>query len=278
MAMTTVLMDRRQPAKTMAWMLVLIFAPAVGVVLYIFFGQNIRKERIISQNSLDQLTKRSMLEFAEQNRLMLPDKHRQLISLFTNQNGAMPFFASSTEAYTNGYEFFPALLKAIANAKSHIHLCSYIIADDPLGNLFADALIDKARQGVEVRVIYDDVGCWRVSNKFFERMREGGVEVHSFMPVKFPAFTRKVNYRNHRKLCVIDGQLGFIGGMNIADKSDDDFRITTGTDVPEEETAEAEPEAYCMRQSSMSTWKRPTSCLPSPYSSPCARQPSPVST
>ena len=96
MAMTTVLMDRRQPAKTMAWMLVLIFAPAVGVVLYIFFGQNIRKERIISQNSLDQLTKRSMLEFAEQNRLMLPDKHRQLISLFTNQNGAMPFFASST--------------------------------------------------------------------------------------------------------------------------------------------------------------------------------------
>ena len=101
--MTTVLMDRRQPAKTMAWMLVLIFAPAVGVVLYIFFGQNIRKERIISQNSLDQLTKRSMLEFAEQNRLMLPDKHRQLISLFTNQNGAMPFFASSTEAYTNGY-------------------------------------------------------------------------------------------------------------------------------------------------------------------------------
>ncbi len=215
-AMTTVLMDRRQPAKTMAWMLVLIFAPAVGVVLYIFFGQNIRKERIISQNSLDQLTKRSMLEFAEQNRLMLPDKHRQLITLFTNQNGAMPFFASSTEAYTNGYEFFPALLKAIANAKSHIHLCSYIIADDPLGNLFADALIDKARQGVEVRVIYDDVGCWRVSNKFFERMREGGVEVHSFMPVKFPAFTRKVNYRNHRKLCVIDGQLGFIGGMNIA--------------------------------------------------------------
>ncbi len=69
---------------------------------------------------------------------------------------------------------------------------------------------------MEIRVIYDDVGCWKVKDAFFERMRDAGIDVHAFMPVRFPAFTSKVNYRNHRKLCVIDGKVGFIGGMNIA--------------------------------------------------------------
>jgi cardiolipin synthase len=82
--------------------------------------------------------------------------------------------------------------------------------------MVADELIEKAQQGAEVRVIYDDVGCWNVKGDFFERMREAGIEVHAFMPVKFPAFTGKVNYRNHRKLCVVDGKIGYIGGMNIA--------------------------------------------------------------
>ena len=92
----------------------------------------------------------------------------------------------------------------------------YIFEEDPLGCLIADALIDKAREGVEVRVIYDDVGCWQVRHRFLERMREEGIEVVPFLPVRFPSFTSKVNYRNHRKLVVIDGSIGFIGGMNIA--------------------------------------------------------------
>lgn len=85
-----------------------------------------------------------------------------------------------------------------------------------MGRLVSDTLIAKAREGVEVRLIYDDVGCWRVPERFFDRMRQAGVKVRSFMPVRFPAFTSKVNYRNHRKVCVIDGTQGFIGGMNIA--------------------------------------------------------------
>lgn len=214
--MVTVLLDRRQPSKTMAWMLVLIFLPVVGILLYIFFGQNTRKERFISQQSLDQLTKRSMLEFMEQRDLTLPEKHRSLINLFTNQSGSLPFKDSQTAIYTEGYDFFLALLAAIGKATHHIHITTYIIEDDPLGRLVADALIDKAQAGVEVRLIYDDVGCWKVKNRFFERLREGGVEVRSFMPVRFPAFTSKVNYRNHRKICVVDGTVGFIGGMNIA--------------------------------------------------------------
>lgn len=212
----TVLMDNRQPAKTIAWVLVLLFVPVVGIVLYFFFGQNVRKMRFISQRSLDQLTRRSMLEFVEQRELRLPDEYRTQIRLFANQNMSLPFKDNEADIYTSGYDFFPALLRAIAEAKHHIHLEVYIFADDALGRLVADALIARSKAGVEVRLIYDDVGSWRVKKSFFERMRNAGIDVHAFMPVKFPAFTSKVNYRNHRKLCVIDGTVGFIGGMNIA--------------------------------------------------------------
>lgn len=215
-ALLAVLMDHRQPAKTVAWVLVLVFLPVVGIVIYFFFGQNTRKERFISQRSLDQLTKRSMLEFAEQKNLKIPADQGALIKLFTNQNWSFPFKDNEVDIYTNGYDFFHMLLRDIGKAKSHVHIDSYIFNDDALGYMVADELVEKASQGVEVRVIYDDVGCWNVKNEFFERMREAGIEVHAFMPVKFPAFTGKVNYRNHRKLCVIDGKIGYIGGMNIA--------------------------------------------------------------
>jgi cardiolipin synthase len=215
-AMIKVLMDNRQPEKTMAWVLVLSFLPLVGIILYFFFGQNTRKERYISQQSLDQLSKRSMLEFVEQKNLRLPETHRSLMKLFANQSMSLPFKDNDVDIYTRGDDFFLALLRDIGRATNHIHLDIYIIEDDPLGRLIADALIDKASQGVEVRLIYDDVGCWKVRNRFFEYLREGGVDVRAFMPVRFPAFTGKVNYRNHRKLCVIDGRVGFIGGMNIA--------------------------------------------------------------
>lgn len=214
--MVAVLLDNRQPVKTVAWLLVLWFLPIVGIILYIFFGQNTRKEHLISQRSLDQLAKRSMLEFVEQSGLQMPQEHRTLIQLFANQSWAMPFKDNKVDIYTDGYAFVFALLKAIGEAQEHIHLDTFIIEDDPLGNLVADALIDKALAGVEVRVIYDDVGCFSVSDRFFERMRDAGIEVHPFMPVRFPAFTSKMNYRNHRKLCVVDGRVGFIGGMNLA--------------------------------------------------------------
>ena len=214
--MLTVLMDNRQPAKTIAWVMVLLFVPVLGIVLYIFFGQNTRKMRLISQRSLDQLSKRQMLEFVEQRNLQLPERHRSIIKLFTNQSLALPFKDNEVELYADGYEFFPALLQSISRARHHIHLEVYIFADDALGRLVADALMQKAREGVEVRVVYDDVGCWHVPHSFYDRMRNAGVDVGEFMPVRFPAFTSKVNYRNHRKLCVIDGIEGFTGGMNIA--------------------------------------------------------------
>jgi cardiolipin synthase len=162
------------------------------------------------------LSKRSMLEFVEQRDLHLPEEYKPIIDLFVSENFSLPFKGSEVKIHTDGYSFFHALLKEIASEKDHIHLDMYIFEDDALGNMVRDALVAKAREGVEVRLIYDDVGCWNVSNRFFERMREEGIEVAPFLPVRFPSFTSKVNYRNHRKMIVIDGRTGFIGGMNIA--------------------------------------------------------------
>lgn len=211
-----VLMDNRQPAKTMAWALVIYFVPFIGIIFYYFFGINTRRERMMSERSLNQLTKRAMLEFVEQHDLHVPERQRQLVDLFINQNLAMPFKDNAIEVFTEGRGYFASLLRDIGRAKRHIHIDIYIFGDDALGRLVADALIDRARQGVEVRVVYDDVGCWSTRHRFFERMREEGIEVCPFLPVRFPTFTRKVNYRNHRKIIVIDGKVGYIGGMNIA--------------------------------------------------------------
>ena len=218
--MVVVMMENRQPMKTVAWLMILMFLPVVGMVLYFFFGQNIRKERYINRHRLQPFLRPRLRKGSkgEARQEIVPQQHARIMQLFANQDDALPVADNEVETYTCGNEFFPALLQAIREARHHVHLCTYIFLDDALGQQVADALMAKAREGVEVRVIYDDVGSWRVSSSFFRRMQDAGVEVHAFMPVHFPALTRKINYRNHRKICVVDGHTGFIGGMNIAQR------------------------------------------------------------
>ena len=215
-AIVHVLMDNRQPVKTMAWAMVIYFVPVVGLVLYLFFGLNTRREKLISQRSLDQLTRRSMLGFVDQTDMQVPERYKQMVELFVNENSSLPFKNNKVELFTNGYSFFLSLIADIGRARHHIHVDVYIFENDALGRLVRDVLIDKARQGVEVRVIYDDVGSWSTDSEFFEQMRDAGVEVSPFLPVRFPQFAGKVNYRNHRKIFVIDGEVGYVGGYNIA--------------------------------------------------------------
>lgn len=215
-AIIHVVMDNRQPAKTMVWALIIYFVPVIGILAYIFFGVNTRRKRLVSRRSLDQLTRRSMFKFAEQPDLVLPTEEKPLIDLFVNQNFSLPFGGNDVSMITNGHDFILRLLQDIGKAQHHIHIDIYIFEDDALGRLIADALADRARHGVEVRIVYDDVGCWGVKKRFFESMREAGIEAVPFMPVRFPRFTSQANYRNHRKIIVIDGSIGYIGGMNIA--------------------------------------------------------------
>ena len=217
-AIVHVLMDNRQPDRTIAWALIIFFVPFAGIIFYLFFGVNTRKERLISKRSMDKLTKSSMLSFVEQRNLKVDKRHRPLVDLYVNQDLSLPFKDNKTDIFTSGEAFFQSLINDISHAKHHIHIDMYIWEDDTIGNKVADALIAKAKEGVAVRVVYDDVGCWRVSQRFFNRMSREGISVQPFMPVRFPTLTRRVNYRNHRKVIVIDGQVGYIGGMNIADR------------------------------------------------------------
>lgn len=217
MTTTVVLLENRTPAKTVAWIIVLVLLPVVGLVLFYFFGQNIRKERYIERRSYERLT-REMLREAD---YCPPDLHQpkygRLIHL--NERGgheAVLTAGNRLQLIDSGREWAGHLLRDFATARHHIHLETYIIEDDAVGHLIADALCDCARRGVKVRLLYDDVGCWNVKQAFFDRMAEGGIEVQPFLPVRFPGLTHRANYRNHRKVCIIDGHLGYIGGMNLA--------------------------------------------------------------
>ena len=213
-----VILDNRNPLKTLAWVLVLAFLPIVGLVLYFFFGQSTRKERLISRKGYARLSKYPMMEFQLQESFDVSEGQYQLMRFFHRVNGALPFDGNSIKVFQNGYSMLQGLLATIESAQHHIHVEFYIFEDDAVGRLVKDALIDKARQGVEVRVLYDDVGCWKVPYLFFDEMRAAGVEVRGFLKVRFPRFTSKVNYRNHRKLVVVDGRIGFIGGMNLGNR------------------------------------------------------------
>lgn len=217
-AILHVLMDNRQPVTTMAWAMVIYFVPVAGILLYLFFGINTRRERMISKRSMDELTRRSLLNFVGLQNLHIPPQCQKLVELFVNDSSAMPFKNNHVDIFTCGSSFFLKLIADIGGARHHVHVNVYIFEDDALGRLLRDVLIDKAREGVEVRVIYDDVGSWSSGTEFFETMRDAGIEVVPFMPVRFPRFTGKVNYRNHRKLFVIDGKVGYVGGYNIAER------------------------------------------------------------
>ncbi|MCD6346788.1 MAG: cardiolipin synthase, partial [Bacteroidales bacterium] len=118
----------------------------------------------------------------------------------------------------NGRQTFGSMIYELENAKEHIHLEFFIIEDDTIGNRFKDILIRKARSGIRVKVLYDDVGSWSLPRRFIRELKSAGVEVHSFMPVRIYALTNKINYRLHRKILIIDGRVGYVGGLNIADR------------------------------------------------------------
>ena len=211
-----VITDNRNPLKTTPWILILLFAPVVGIVFYFFFGQNLSKEKIISHRTRRRVTTYPGQDPAAAPRI--PENFLPLSRLMQNTIHAAPFYGSRITPYTDGASKMQALYEEIARARHHIHLQYYIFCDDTTGRRLRQALIAKAREGVKVRILYDDVGCSSVKRAFFDEMRAAGIEVYSFLHVRFPLLTSKVNYRNHRKIVVIDGRVGFFGGMNIADR------------------------------------------------------------
>ncbi len=207
----------RNPLKTIPWVVVLLAAPGLGLFLYYFFGQDLRRERIISRRAY----RRMVFAFPSHVRrepAPVPEHHAPLAALLGNLSHAYPYRTGRITPYDHGAAKMEALFEAIEGARHHIHILYYIICDDRTGRRLLEALVRKAREGVAVRVMYDDMGSRSVRRGFFDPLRKAGGEAYPFLPVHFPHFTGKFNYRNHRKIAVIDGRVGFLGGMNVADR------------------------------------------------------------
>lgn len=216
-----VVSENRNPVKSLAWVTVLLVTPLIGLILYIVFGRNIQNKRIISRRNKRKLKRLSQLGttgVSETRRVRRSARSAQLIKLA--QSMAMAHYTEGNAAtlFNNGTDKFCSLIADISSAREFINLEYYIIDDDETGNAVANALIERAKAGVKVRFIYDHVGSFKVRKRFFRRLAEAGIEAHPFFKVAFPPFGTRINWRNHRKICVIDGRIGYIGGMNIADR------------------------------------------------------------
>lgn len=213
-----VLAENRNPVKSLAWITVLLLLPVVGIILYIFFGRNIRNTRMISRRNRRRLKRAERYRNPDLSSLGLREQTQQQIRLARSLCDAQFFPGNDIRVFTSGQAKMAALEADLRAATNYINLQYYIFTDDNIGRRIADILMEKARQGVKVRVIYDHVGSFRTGNRFWRRMKKAGVECHPFFKVTLPVFGSRINWRNHRKLVIIDGKVGYVGGMNIADR------------------------------------------------------------
>lgn len=215
--------ENRNPVKSLAWATVLVLLPIAGMVLYLFFGRSLKNRTMISHKKMRKLHMGKHARGANNDFAPLASEDKMQAHMAHTIAHATLYSGNNVEVFTDGASKFDALKRDIASAKLYIHIQYYIIEDDQLGREIANMLIDKAQQGVKVRVIYDHVGSYTTDSALFKRLRRGGVEAHPFLKVTFTTIAARLNWRNHRKLVVIDGNVGYIGGMNIAD------RYVTGT-------------------------------------------------
>ena len=217
---------KHDPVKTLSWTLVLLFLPVVGLIAYLYFGQNYRKNKIYSRKGLSVerikkvISARQIAQF-EALQGSLPKeiaKQIRLIRLNLNNNKSILTTHNSITLYFTGKEALDAMLHSVLQARHHIHVQFYIIENDAVGTLWQQTLIQKAGEGVNIRVIFDDVGSWQLPRRYIDKLIAAGIEVEPFASVRYPWLTSKINYRNHRKILVVDGIVGYMGGVNIADR------------------------------------------------------------
>lgn len=221
---TVILMENRTPGKTITWLLILGLFPLLGFLLYVIVGKKTQgplfRSKHIPDNPLMRTIRQQQSDL-KYNKLMSnssiePDI--KLVSLLLN-SGYAPLTASNqVEILLNGGEKFQALFNSLERATHHIHLSYYIFNDDEIGADVLKILTRKVAEGVEVRVLLDGMGSIKISGGFIKNMRKAGIQAEWFFPIRFPYITPKLNLRYHRKIVVVDGRTGFMGGLNIGDE------------------------------------------------------------
>lgn len=221
-----VVYDTQSTTKTLAYLLAVVFLPFIGVIIYFSLGINYRKRKIYSKRVFNdsEVEKRMQKQILKTSQSIFTTRSEsvknfeKLANLILNQTSSPITDGNEVKLLLNGENKFPLVLEALKNAKDHIHMEYYIYDADNIGCKIIDLLIEKAKQGVTVRFIYDDFGSREIRKKQVPRLKANGVLVFPFYKIKLIALANRLNYRNHRKIIVVDGVLGFVGGINVSDK------------------------------------------------------------
>ena len=221
-----IIFETRSTNKTLAYLLFSFFIPVLGMIFYITFGINYWRKKKYNQKSvvdkqiLDLIAKTSQpyIETSLEASDPAVQQNAELATMLLKDLGSPLTSGNKVELLINGEEKFSNLLAAIQQAKDHIHLEYYIYEYDNVGSMIIDALIKKAKEGVAIKFIYDDFGSPGIKKKIEKKMQDAGIQIFPFHKVHFYLLANRINYRNHRKIVVIDGCTGYVGGINVSDK------------------------------------------------------------
>ena len=211
-----IILERRRPEKTISWLLLFVLLPPLGYILYIFLGRNWKRTKL--NKSFSNHAKIFISDAV--NRLENPE-YVPLMELLAINSDSPLFTDNEITIFNNGNEKFKYLKEELMKARHHIHLEYYIVKSDEIGNEIKDIIIRKSLEGVKVRFIMDRVGSIKVKRKFITELKNAGVDVVQYSYILAPLLriiNTQINYRNHRKIVVIDGNVGFLGGINIGDE------------------------------------------------------------
>lgn len=221
-----ILLENKNPLKTQSYLLLMVLLPIIGMMIYLFFGVNFRRQKLYSRKGFsDQMIIQRWIKDYDN----LLSKSYDDVHEYLNEKAKLPFLFwrnnfsalssdNRVQIFNNGEEKFPVLLDKLHKAKHHIHLEYYIFDDDVIGNKIIDILCERAQSGVEVRMIVDALGSNNLQRKSIKRLRKSGAQYCEYHPVIFTSLANRVNYRDHRKIVVVDGNVSFVGGINVADK------------------------------------------------------------
>ena len=213
-----IIFENRNPVKTIAWCMVLTFMPVIGLLLYILFGMDNRHRRQIKDEDLNRL--KGITEITQSDDILseMPVPQKPLADMLRKMNKSFLLSGNDVEIITDFQTMSDRLIADIEGARHHINMLFFKFEDDAAGRRIADALIRKSEEGVQVRLIYDDAGNLMVPRRFYRKLRKHGIQVRGFIRIFLPILSRDYNSRNHRKVVVIDGRVGYMGGMNIAQR------------------------------------------------------------
>lgn len=266
-----IISENRNPVKTIAWCLVLAFMPVIGLLLYILFGMDNRHRRLIKEDDLSRLKGITEIIQGEDISSDIPAQYKPLAGMLHKMNRAYPLSGNNVEIITDFQTMSDRLIADIGSARQHINMLFFKFEDDEVGRRIADALIKKAEEGVQVRLIYDDAGNLMVPRRFYKKLRNHGLQVRGFIKIFLPILSRDYNSRNHRKVVVIDGKVGYMGGMNIAQRYAEGLKWGIWRDTQIRIMGPAVSE---LQTSFLTDWKftkgdTPDLGLMYPYNAPC---------